>query len=524
MSGPIDRSGDRPLDGLHGELGLELEALDIYGLRLGKTALVVRAGGGKLGVDPIEAVLNEGRLHIEPQWVRERDGSYRLKFGPSTTLENAVINDEVSHRVLSYAAPVMDGATRVQGRVSVKRVDAEFPLFAKEGTHARVEGDVLFDEVRFMPGPLADELMSLLPNADEDRPLLTLRDPISLRITEGRVYQRGLKIPLTKLGAVALEGSVDFQKNLDLVAKFSLNPPQVADKPVLASILRTAKLEVPIRGTLDNPQVDAQALQERLKAAGSDLLGNSVGIGAEGLLKLLQGIAERRQARMADPNRAAADDPGGTPGNTPGSSPRTPRKEGPETPRSRSTLGSGEWFGSGKSRTETVEGCMNARKVWRLSAMMALVYAVQGSFWPLLAVHLADLGIAGRDRGWIFATLAIGSMVVPLGAGQLVDRMMATQRVLAMVYALGTGLLMVLASGWVHSSGAIFGLFLAYWALTAPAYSLSNALAMRNLDEPGKEFGGVRLWGTAGWMVAGLVGCLAGDGLIGLDASRAGGL
>ena len=66
--------------------------------------------------------------------------------------------------------------------------------------------------------------------------------------------------------------------------------------------------------------------------------------------------------------------------------------------------------------------------------MMALVYAVQGSFWPLLAVHLADLGIHGRERGWIFATLAIGSLAVPLGAGQLVDRFMATQRLLTLTY------------------------------------------------------------------------------------------
>jgi MFS family permease len=137
--------------------------------------------------------------------------------------------------------------------------------------------------------------------------------------------------------------------------------------------------------------------------------------------------------------------------------------------------------------------------------MMALVYAVQGSFWPLLAVHLADLGIASRDRGWIFATLAIGSTAVPLGAGQLVDRLMATQRVLALVYALGTGLLAMLASGWFRSSAGLFGIFLVYWSLTAPAFSLCNALAMRNLDDPGREFGGVRLWGTGGWMVAGWV-------------------
>ena len=137
--------------------------------------------------------------------------------------------------------------------------------------------------------------------------------------------------------------------------------------------------------------------------------------------------------------------------------------------------------------------------------MMALVYAVQGSFWPLLAMHLSDLGISGQDRGWIFATLAIGSMAIPLGAGQLVDRLMATQRLLALVYLVGTGFLAVLASGWLRTSSGLFWVFLVYWAITAPAYSLSNALAMRNLADPGKDFGKVRLWGTVGWMLAGWV-------------------
>jgi MFS family permease len=137
--------------------------------------------------------------------------------------------------------------------------------------------------------------------------------------------------------------------------------------------------------------------------------------------------------------------------------------------------------------------------------MMALIYAVQGSFWPLLAIHLADLGIDGRDRGWIFATLAIASSAVPLGAGQLVDRVMAAQRVLALIYALGTGLLVLLASGQVGSAGGLFTVFLVYWLVTAPAYSLCNAMAMRNLDDPRRDFGWVRSWGTVGWMAAGWV-------------------
>ena len=116
--------------------------------------------------------------------------------------------------------------------------------------------------------------------------------------------------------------------------------------------------------------------------------------------------------------------------------------------------------------------------------MMALVYAVQGSFWPLLAVHLADLGIDGRGRGWIFATLAIGSLAAPLGAGQLVDRFMATQRFLALTYAVGTALLVVVASALVAQAGWMFVVFLGFWSLIGPAYSLCNSLAMRNLDDP----------------------------------------
>ncbi len=86
--------------------------------------------------------------------------------------------------------------------------------------------------------------------------------------------------------------------------------------------------------------------------------------------------------------------------------------------------------------------------------MMALVYAVQGSFWPLLAVHLQDLGLNGRSRGWIFATLAMGSVIVPLGAGQLVDRLMRTQRFLALAYALGAALLAIaVGGGLLHGVG-----------------------------------------------------------------------
>jgi MFS family permease len=141
--------------------------------------------------------------------------------------------------------------------------------------------------------------------------------------------------------------------------------------------------------------------------------------------------------------------------------------------------------------------------------MMALVYAVQGAFWPLLAGHLQDLRLDGRARGWIFATMALGAMAVPLGVGHLVDSRWPTQRYLALAYATAAALLALLSMGFVADGRELFLFFLVFWMVVAPCYGLSNSLAMRHLEDPGRNFGAVRLWGTIGWMLSGWMVTLA---------------
>ncbi len=146
---------------------------------------------------------------------------------------------------------------------------------------------------------------------------------------------------------------------------------------------------------------------------------------------------------------------------------------------------------------------------WRLAGMMALLYGVQGSWYPLLAVHLKDLGISGASRGLIFSTFAVGCLVSPLGIGQLADRFVSANRLLGIIFAVASGLLLVMASGVFDQGWSIFLLFLAYWLVVSSAMGLSNTIAMRNLGNPKAEFGRVRLWGTIGWMAAGWIVALA---------------
>ncbi len=139
----------------------------------------------------------------------------------------------------------------------------------------------------------------------------------------------------------------------------------------------------------------------------------------------------------------------------------------------------------------------------RLAVMMVLVYSVQGAFWPLLSIHLVDLGVPERARGWIFATFAIGSVAMSMGAGRVADRLLPTQKCLSWTYAGGSVLLTLIALGLSSDVGWLLGLFLVYSLVMAPNYTLSSSLAFRNLDCPDREFGRVRLWGTVGWMAVG---------------------
>ena len=225
----VDRLGS-----LRGDIGVQIDSLDLFGMRLSQTPIVVCASEGRLTIDPIDARLNAGALHADPELARMQDGSTWLKFSTDTRLEGAVINDEVSHRVLSFVAPVLDGATRVQGRVSFKLADAVFPIVGAHDAQYLAEGTVLFDDVRFMPGELADQLLSVFRL--ESKPLVELRDPVSVRITDGKVFQKGLVVPVGNVASVSLDGSVDFDKNLDMVARFALNAPRTR-VPVLSPLV-----------------------------------------------------------------------------------------------------------------------------------------------------------------------------------------------------------------------------------------------------------------------------------------------
>jgi nucleoside transporter len=141
----------------------------------------------------------------------------------------------------------------------------------------------------------------------------------------------------------------------------------------------------------------------------------------------------------------------------------------------------------------------NATK--RLSAMMFLEYVIWGSWLPLLALYLGDvLGFTGGQIGWIFATQAIASVLALFAGGQIADRLISTEKLLAVSHAIGGAAMFALA--WQRSFWPFFTIMLVYQLVYVPTLSLTNSICFHHVRDARRDFGRIRLWGTIGWIAA----------------------
>lgn len=144
---------------------------------------------------------------------------------------------------------------------------------------------------------------------------------------------------------------------------------------------------------------------------------------------------------------------------------------------------------------------------FRLSLMMFLEYAIWGAWAPVLWPYLVSappngLGLSPQQAALLFGLLPLACILAPFTGGQVADRWVPTQWFLAFAQLAGGIFLLIAAK--TQGFGNIMLVFGLYCLLFAPTLALTNSLAFHHLKDE-KAFGGIRVWGTIGWIVAGLV-------------------
>jgi len=138
----------------------------------------------------------------------------------------------------------------------------------------------------------------------------------------------------------------------------------------------------------------------------------------------------------------------------------------------------------------------------RLSAMMFLEFFIWGAWYTTIAVYMTAQGMETLTH-WPYTVNPIAAIAAPFFVGLVADRYFATQRVLGALHLAG-GLVLLAAPRTAGNPTLFILLLLLYNLCYMPTLGLANSLAFHNIQDQEKQFPRIRVFGTLGWIAAGL--------------------
>jgi nucleoside transporter len=138
----------------------------------------------------------------------------------------------------------------------------------------------------------------------------------------------------------------------------------------------------------------------------------------------------------------------------------------------------------------------------RLSAMMFLQFFIWGAWYTVIAVYMTAEGMEALTH-WPYTVNPVAAIVAPFFLGLVADRYFATEKVLGVLHLLG-GVVMFLVPQATGAPVVFILLLLLYNLCYMPTLGLANSLAFHHIESQEKQFPLIRVFGTIGWIAAGL--------------------
>ncbi len=147
----------------------------------------------------------------------------------------------------------------------------------------------------------------------------------------------------------------------------------------------------------------------------------------------------------------------------------------------------------------------------QLSVMMFLEFFIWGGWFVTLGTFLSNnLHATGEQTGSVFSTQSYGAIIAPFIIGLIADRYINAEKILGALHIIGAALMYQMYTA--PDISVFYPYVFVYMVTFMPTLALVNSVSFNQMQNPEKEFSFVRVFGTIGWIVAGvLISLLAWD-------------
>ncbi|MBU2948101.1 MFS transporter [Zobellia uliginosa] len=147
---------------------------------------------------------------------------------------------------------------------------------------------------------------------------------------------------------------------------------------------------------------------------------------------------------------------------------------------------------------------MTAKIKTQLSIMMFLEFFIWGGWFVTLGIYLPNtLGSTGSEIALAYSTQSWGAILAPFIIGLIADRYFNAERILGVLHVIGAALMYAMYQATDFSG--FFPYLLVYMIMYMSTLALVNSVSFNQMKDPAKEFSFVRVFGTIGWITAGLL-------------------
>jgi len=147
---------------------------------------------------------------------------------------------------------------------------------------------------------------------------------------------------------------------------------------------------------------------------------------------------------------------------------------------------------------------MNLNNRIKLSAMMFLEFFIWGAWFVTLGTFIGhNLSATGGQSAAVFSTQSWGAIIAPFIIGLIADRFFNAEKILGVLHLIGAVLMYLMYNA--ANIDVFYPYVLAYMILFMPTLALVNSVSFNQMKDPEKEFSTIRVFGTIGWIVAGLL-------------------